>query len=288
MQSSRCANNVRYQLGRPKSIMKHLILRSMAALLFVSTGARAASADERSADAVITMPTAFMLSSTSARIPAIAGRARIDHRGAASVQGSLGLAGIAMLTVDTDRDLRVCETCDDGETLRTLRARHAEFKMGAPVNAWFRGQPALAIGVRITTTTASSTQANIRAADAYVVASEVLGPVTVHAGIVTQDIASSRDGGRLQLSTTSRTIRPMLGIEWHPAPYPRTTLLADLTWVPELRATGPTQTWLGGWGVRYQAARILGVELSVRHRQDEGLADTTVLVGARFILVDER
>ena len=273
--------------------MKHLLLRSMAALLIVSTGARAASADERSADAVVTMPTAFMLNSTSARIPAIAGRARIDHRGAASVQGSLGLAGIAMLTIDTDRDLRVCETCVEDktlpdETLRTLRARHAEFKMGAPVNAWFRGQPALAIGVRVTTTTASSTQANVRATDAYLVASEVLGPVTVHAGVIAQDIASSRNDERLQLSATSRGIRPMLGFEWHPAQYPRTTLLADLTWVPELRAKGPAQTWLGGWGVRYQAARILGVELSVRHRQDEGLADTTVLVGARFILVDER
>ena len=259
----------------------------MAALLFVSTSARAASADERSADAVITMPTAFMLSTTAARLPALAGRARIDHRGAASVQGSLGLAGIAMVTIDTDRDLRVCESCTAGETLRTLRSRHAEFKIGAPRNAWFRGQPALAIGVRVTTHTAATTQANIRATDAYVVASEILGPVTLHAGLLTQDIASSTNLGRRQLGSPGRAIRPMLGVEWHPAPYPRTTLLADLTWVPELRATGPTQTWIGGWGVRYQAARILGVELSVRHRQDEGLADTTVLVGARFILVNE-
>ncbi len=260
----------------------------MAALLFVSTGARAASADGRSADAVISMPTAFMLSTTSARLPALAGRVRIDHRGAASAQGSIGLAGIAMLTIDTDRDLRVCETCTADETLRTLRTRHAEFKMGAPANAWFRGQPALAIGVRVITNTASSVQANIHATDAYVVASEVLGPVTVHAGIITQAIASSIDNDRVQLGAPARAIRPMLGFEWHPAPYPRTTLLADLTWVPELRATGPTQTWLGGWGVRYQAGRMLGVELSVRHRQDEGLADTTVLVGARFLLVDER
>ncbi len=261
--------------------MNHVILRSMAVLLGLSTGVRAARADER-ADQVITMPTAFLLSSMDSQYPAAALAARIDHRGAASGRGTLALGGIAQLTFSTDRDVRVCETCTTGETLRTLRMQQADFRMGAPVNAWFRGQPALALGVRVAYRAADGVQRNVRAVDAYVVASEPIGPVTLHVGVLLQDFASSSNGARVALSDQGLSIRPMLGLEWHPAPYPKTTLVGDITWVPEVRATGTQQTWLAGWGVRYQAARRLGVELSVRHRQDEGLAATTVLVGARL------
>jgi hypothetical protein len=268
--------------------MNHFILRSMAVLLCLSTGVRAARADERGAamqrdsDEVITMPTAFMLSSTNSEYPAAALAGRIDHRGAASARGTIGLGGIAQLTFSTARDVRVCETCTADETLRTLRMQQADFRMGAPAHAWFRGQPALALGVRVAYRSANSVQRDVRAVDAYVVASERLGPITLHAGALLEDFASTTVAGRTKLSDQGFSLRPMVGLEWHPAPYPRTTLLGDLTWVPEVRASGITQTWLAGWGVRYQAARSVGVELSVRHRQDEGLADTTVLVGARI------
>ena len=40
----------------------------------------------------------------------------------------------------------------------------------------------------------------------------------------------------------------------------------------------PDLEWVAGWGVRYQALRWSSVELLVRHREDEGLGDSTVMI----------
>ncbi len=58
--------------------------------------------------------------------------------------------------------------------------------------------------------------------------------------------------------------------------YPRTSLLAELTWQPD--ADADALRWLGGWGVRYQAFAWGSIELAVRHRQREALGDAAVLI----------
>jgi hypothetical protein len=252
---------------------RYIALLLAATMVVVAGNARA---DNRTSDSIITMPTA-----TIRAAPSITGRVRIDHRGAASGQVALSLGGIAQLSLDTDRDLRTCATCDSSATPQPTRLGHADFRMAVPHDAWFRRQPAMALGVRVTWPTSIDSYADLRAADVYAVASEQLGPVRLHAGAIAQNIASQRGDTGLQLASVAR-VRPMLGIEWNPAPYPRTTVVADITWIPELINATAKQTWLAGWGVRYWAGHGYTVELAVRHRQDEGLASTTVLIGARF------
>jgi hypothetical protein len=78
------------------------------------------------------------------------------------------------------------------------------------------------------------------------------------------------------------TARPLLGLEWTPAQYPKTSVMGDVAYVPRLeRAASGSRValeWIGGWGVRYQAFAWGAIELAVRHRQDEGLGDSTVMV----------
>jgi len=74
------------------------------------------------------------------------------------------------------------------------------------------------------------------------------------------------------------TIRPFGGIEIRPPQYPKTTLIGDVAWLPRLEHDGPTLEWLGGVSVRYQALVWGSIELTFRHREDEGLAASTVLV----------
>jgi hypothetical protein len=74
-------------------------------------------------------------------------------------------------------------------------------------------------------------------------------------------------------------LRPLLGLELHPPMYPRSSLLGDLAWEPDLDAArGPSLRWLLGIGVRYRAFSWASVELAVRARQGEDLGASTVMV----------
>jgi hypothetical protein len=76
-------------------------------------------------------------------------------------------------------------------------------------------------------------------------------------------------------------VRPVGGVEWTPPQYPKTTLMGDVSYVPFLRDTVVPEValeWVAGWGVRYQAFEWSAIELAVRHREDEGLGDSTVMV----------
>jgi hypothetical protein len=75
-----------------------------------------------------------------------------------------------------------------------------------------------------------------------------------------------------------RALRPLAAIAWTPPPYPRTSLLLDGTWMPEVDDAGPRLRWVLGWGVRYQALRWGAIDLVVRQREDQALGDATVLV----------
>jgi hypothetical protein len=134
--------------------------------------------------------------------------------------------------------------------------------------------PALVLGVR-TTFASSGPFHEARVGEAYVVASRELGPLRVHAGVAVID-AGFAD------VTLGRTARPLAGLEWTPGQYPKTTLMGDVAWMPRLESDAAGDRvaleWVAGWGVRYQAFAAGSVELAVRHREDEGLGDSTVML----------
>jgi hypothetical protein len=226
--------------------------------------ARPAAADPAGAR-VLTVPTAWLL-------PAGAASATlgIDHRGDSLAAASYGLGGLAEAEIDEDTDIRGCTDC----TMRPLPLRlgRATFRLGVRQHAWFRGMPAIVLGVRATFSSYEPAVSDPQASDAYAVASRDLGVVRLHAGV---DALSASVGGM----RAAARLRPLAGLELHPPMYPRSSLLTDLAWQPNLDAVrGPSLGWLLGIGVRYQAFSWIQVELAVRARQGEDLGASTVMV----------
>jgi len=227
---------------------------------------------------VLTAPTAWLPPSG-----AIVGSIGSDHRGAGTFDIGIGLGGIASVDFGVDTDLRGCTqvpVCDpvDGDASPLWMGR-AAFRIGARQDAWFRGMPALVLGLRNTFASHGHTFGEARSTDAYAVASRSLGSVRVHVGAEVTEAAYGAREAHLE-----PTLRPIAGFEWTPAIYPRTSLLADITWVPRMEPDDVKLEWLAGWGVRYQALWWGSIELAVRHREDEGLSQSTVLIRLNAIL----
>ena len=74
------------------------------------------------------------------------------------------------------------------------------------------------------------------------------------------------------------------GLEITPPQYPKTTLMTDIAYLPLLRQSAPDLEWAIGWGVRYQALKWGSIELAVRHREGEGLGDSTVMVRVNAVV----
>jgi len=244
--------------------MLRTALTLLAALAWL-TPARSASADP-TVNRVLTAPTAWLPPAG-----ALVGTAGLDHRFDGDVIVGYGLGGLASIELGTDTDVRGCTDCSVRP--EPLFLGRAAFRLGAHQDAWFTGMPALVLGVRTTVTalTGRDDFHHARVTDAYVVASRVLGPVRLHAG------ASLIDAGFGDYHMRPK-LRPLGGLEWTPPQYPKTSLLADVAWVALLHADAARPEWLAGWGVRYQALPWGSIELAVRHREDEGLGDSTVLV----------
>jgi hypothetical protein len=245
-----------------------LLLAAVAPMLAI--GSRTAVADPVTSR-VLTTPTAWVPPAG-----AVIGTAGVDHRGKGGVVLGYGFGGIAMLELGADTDVRTCTDCSERPTARWLP--RAAFRLGAPQDAWFRGMPAVAVGVRNTFGARGfGPFEDPRVTEAYVVASRVVGPVRLHAGAEAVTAAFAN----LELAPV---VRPIGGFEWTPAQYPKTTLMGDLAWTARLEHEadpahqGPQAEWLAGWGVRYQALTWGSIELAVRHREAEGLAGSTVLV----------
>src|SRR5262245_18794967 len=125
---------------------------------------------------VLTAPTAWLPPAGS-----VVGTAGSDHRGDGGVLVGYGLGGIAMIELGADTDVRTCRTCSERPDARWLP--RAAFRVGARQNAWFRGMPALVVGVRNTFATPGfGPFEDPRVTEAYLVASRVVGPVRLHAG----------------------------------------------------------------------------------------------------------
>jgi hypothetical protein len=232
--------------------------------------ARPAAADPLGAR-VLTAPTAWLPDAGTA-----VATLGIDHRGDSSAIAGYGLGGLAEIELGSDTDVRACTDCTVRPTPVVLG--RAAFRLGARQDAWFRGMPAIVLGVRATFAGRGHAVHDPRASDAYLVASRDLGVVRLHAGI--DALSASVDGVR-----AAARFRPLAGLEIRPSIYPRSTLLGDLAWEPTLDAArGPTLEWLLGIGVRYQAFDWASVELAVRARQGEDLGSSTVLLRVNAVL----
>jgi hypothetical protein len=240
-------------------------MNRLAIILLVALGSARSAAADPAIGRVLTAPTAWLPPQGG-----LVGTAGVDRRGDGSVLLAYGL-GIASVELGTDTDVRGCTMCDGDLKGDPLWLGRAAFRLGARQDAWFNGMPALVLGVRTTFAAHGHDLGGARATDAYVVASRELGPVRLHAG------AALTDAGYHDISL-GPTLRPLGGFEWTPAPYPKTAVLGDVMWVPKLEPDGVKLEWVAGWGVRYQALKWGSIELAVRHRQDEGLQESTVLV----------
>lgn len=233
--------------------------RTSLTLLVVLASVRVAAADPVSGR-VLTVPTAWLPPQGSAT-----GTASIDRKGDSSMLVAYGFGGLAVTEIGFDTDLRGCDPCvQDGTSQRLLLGR-AGFKLAARQGAWFRGMPALAFGLRTTFAARGHTFGEARATDAYLVASGELGEpgghrVRFHGG------AEVIDAGFGDV-TMGVKVRPLLGFEWVPRQYPKTTLMLDTMWQPRFERARPTLEWIAGFGVRYQAMRWGSIELDVRQRQ---------------------
>jgi len=177
---------------------------------------------------------------------AVFATAGIDHHGAPFAAVSAGLGGVAELDV-TAGDL-------DGIMRPT-----ALFKTGLRLGS--RG--AVCLGFR------KSFGGDGRTAQAYAAASVDLGQVRLHGGIERWD-AETPAGAPVE------GFRPLAGLEWTPAIYPRSTVLADVVWAP--RPDGDVLAWVGSAGVRYTPLSWGSIELGVQIREHDLLDRPSIFV----------
>lgn len=192
-------------------------------------------------------------------------RASVGGRVEASVVASYGLGGLAEVELGVDSEARACGRCEV-ERAAPIHLGRAAFRLGAR-----RGRLALVGGLR-TAFAATGPVSGARTAEAYAIGGVVLGPIRLHVGALALDAVV--DGHRAR----GAAMRPVGAFEWMPAQYPRTALLADLTWAARFEPSGAELEWLAGWGVRYRAFAWGAIDLAVRHREGDALGDATVLV----------
>src|SRR4051812_14526926 len=120
-------------------------MKTWVAILIALGASRTASADP-TLPRVMTAPTAWLLPDGAAY--ATGG---LDHRGDGSVEVGYGLGNLAELDVGADTDARECDTppcaVNGLEHLpQTVWLARAGFRVGAPQDVLFKGQPALVLG----------------------------------------------------------------------------------------------------------------------------------------------
>jgi hypothetical protein len=209
-------------------------------------GARAARAEEIAvprAPRLFAAPTAWLPPAS-----AVHATAGVDHRGGPFFAATAGLGGIAEVDATFSRLA--------GRLLPT-----ALFKVGIGGR-----RVAAALGFR------KSFGQDARAAQLFAVASVALGPVRLHAGVDRWDAQVA--GG----PEAAGPVRPLGGVEWTPAIFPKSTLIADLAWAARVDGATASFGWVGGGGVRYQALSWGAIELGVQVREGDGLERPVIFV----------
>ena len=206
----------------------------------------------------------------TAELPAegdVLGALSLDRHGGFDMTAGYGFGGIAELELAiANSDARLCDPCSP------LERSTATFRVGAREDDLFAGAPALVLGVEAGFDAHAS---GLHATEAYVVATRHIAAVTLHAGV-----AATATGHDNSAATTA--VRPVAGVELIPPAFPKTTLLADVSWQPKFETPMPgtvtsTSELAFAWGVRYQTFPWLAVELAVRH-DASAFGDPDVLV----------
>lgn len=201
----------------------------------------------------------------------------VEYRGDGGVTVGYGLGGLAAIELGLDTEIRTCTTCSEPANPRWLP--RAQFRLGARQDAWFRGMPALVLGLKNTFAAPGfGGFSRPRVTEAYVVASREIGRARLHGGAMV--IAALF--GDLELQPT---VRPLAGFEVRPPGWPRSTFVADVAWTTRLELEpepsdrrGPRLEMMIGGGARYQFFRWANVELGVRFPREEGLANGKVMI----------
>lgn len=245
---------------------------AVAAVVMALGMAREASADPVEAR-VLTAPTAWLPPAG-----ALTASASLDQELGGSAYVGYGLGGLAAVELGADSEVRTCAGC--GEEPATARwAPRAAFRLGARQDAWFRGMPALLLGVKNTFgPRGAGAFRGARVSEAYVVASRVIGPVRLHAGVAA--IAAGFADFELE-----PVLRPLAGFELTPARWPRSTFTADVAWTARLEAPaadgaerGARLEAMTGVGARYQFFEWASIEIGVRVPREEGLASARAMI----------
>jgi hypothetical protein len=205
----------------------------------------------------------------TAELPAegdVIGSASLDRHGGFDMTAGYGFGGIAELEMAiANSDARLCDPCS------ALERSTATFRFGPREDDLFEGAPALVLGVEAGFDAHAS---GLHATEAYLVATRHIEMVTLHAGVAATATGHDNSG-----ATT--LVRPIGGVELIPPAFPKTTLLADVSWQPKFStvaaATTSTSELAFAWGVRYQTFPWLAVELAVRH-DASAFGDPDVLV----------
>ena len=244
---------------------------AMLATLVLALAARTAAADPVEAR-LLTAPTAWLPPAG-----ALTATASADQLGDGSVLAGYGLGGLAAIELGADSEVRTCTAC--GEAADERWFPRASFRIGARQDAWFRGMPAIALGVKNTFAARGfGAFREPRVTEAYVAASRILGPIRLHGGVA----AIAAGFGDLALSPR---LRPLAGFEIRLASLPRSTFMGDVAWTARLEQEpepstrrGPRLEAMFGVGARYQFFRWASIELGVRVPRDDGLASARAMV----------
>jgi len=197
----------------------------------------------------------------------VLGSVMLDRHGGFAMGAGYGFGGIAELELAiANSDARLCDPCTP------LERSTATFRFGAREDDLFEGAPALVLGVEAGF---DAHVTGLHATEAYLVATRHVAFVTLHGGV-----AASATGHDNSAATT--LVRPLGGVELTPPKFPKTTLLADVSWQPKFATTAGAMTTSTSelafaWGVRYQTFPWLAVELAVRH-DASAFGDPDVLV----------
>jgi hypothetical protein len=244
-------------------------------LATIAATARLAAADPVE-PRLLTAPTAWLPPAG-----ALTASAAIDPSAQSRDDGAVtvgyGLGGLAAVELGADTEIRTCTACDRPANGRWFP--RASFRLGARQDAWFRGMPALALGLKNTFAAPGfGGFERPRVTEAYVVASREIGRVRVHGGAM----AIAAAFGDLELSPR---LRPIAGVELRPPGWPRSTLVADVAWTTRLEQEpepserrGPRLEAMIGGGARYQFFDWAAIEVGFRVPKDEGLSSGRVLV----------
>jgi hypothetical protein len=229
--------------------------------------------------AVADPPEARLFTAPTAWLPpagALTASVSADQLGGGSVVLGYGL-GIASIELGTDSEVRTCTNCVEPADERWFP--RAAFRLAARQDAWFRGMPALALGLKNTFAARGfGAFRDPRVTEAYVAVSRALGPVRLHGGAMA--IAAGFVGADL-----APQLRPFGGFELRVAAFPRSTFIGDVAWTtrlesepePSTRRT-PVLEPMFGVGARYRFFDWATVEIGVRVPGDEGLAAARALV----------